>query len=119
MLRAGQYSGAYYLAGYSVECGLKACVARTVQRHDFPDRIFAREAFTHELQKLLKLAGLESTLQADTLANPQLNLNWTVVKDWTVEARYNHLISKALAEDLYSACTARTHGVLAWVRQRW
>lgn len=107
------------MAGYSVECALKACVARTVQRYDFPDRNFANQAFTHELEKLLKLAGLEGMLQIDTAANPQLNLNWTVVKDWTVESRYNPSISKALAEDLYSACTARTHGVLAWVRQRW
>lgn len=119
LLRASQYSGAYYLAGYSVECALKACVARTVQRYEFPDRNFASRAFTHELEKLLKLAGLEATLQTDTAANPQLNLNWTVVKDWTVESRYDHSISKVRAEDLYSACTARTHGVLTWVRQRW
>jgi hypothetical protein len=119
LLRAGQYSGAYYLVGYSVECALKACVARTVQRHDFPDRNFASRAFTHELEKLLRLAGLEAALEADTAANPQLNLNWTVVKDWTVESRYDHLISKARANDLYSACTARTHGILAWVRLRW
>ena len=23
----GKYDGAYYLAGYAVECGLKACIA--------------------------------------------------------------------------------------------
>ncbi|MSU78452.1 MAG: HEPN domain-containing protein [Gemmataceae bacterium] len=28
LLKAGQWSGAYYLAGYAVECGLKACIAK-------------------------------------------------------------------------------------------
>ena len=27
------YSGAYYQLGYSVECALKACIAKQVQRH--------------------------------------------------------------------------------------
>jgi len=26
LLDAGRWSGAYYLAGYAIECGLKACV---------------------------------------------------------------------------------------------
>ena len=27
LLAAGRWSGAYYLAGYAVECALKACIA--------------------------------------------------------------------------------------------
>jgi len=119
LLRSGQYPGAYYLTGYAVECALEACVARTVRRHDFPDRNLASRTFTHDLDKLLKLAGLEAALQADTAFNPQLNLNWAVVKDWTAEARYDHSTSKARATDLCSACTARKNGILAWVRKRW
>ncbi len=38
MLNAGYPDGAYYPAGYSVECGLKACIAKGVQRYDFPDK---------------------------------------------------------------------------------
>jgi len=30
--------GAYYLAGYAVECALKACIAKETRRHEFPDR---------------------------------------------------------------------------------
>ena len=29
LLDAGRYPAAYYLVGYAVECGLKACVAKT------------------------------------------------------------------------------------------
>ena len=35
LFAAGEYSGAYYLAGYAVECALKACIAKSVKRHDF------------------------------------------------------------------------------------
>jgi HEPN domain-containing protein len=33
----GCWSGAYYLAGYAVECALKACIAKGTERHEFPD----------------------------------------------------------------------------------
>lgn len=35
LLTAGHYPEAYYLVGYAVECALKACVAKQVQRYDF------------------------------------------------------------------------------------
>lgn len=39
LLRARHYDGAYYLAGYAVECALKACLARKVRRHEFPPKV--------------------------------------------------------------------------------
>ncbi|MGB7136749.1 MAG: HEPN domain-containing protein [Acidobacteriaceae bacterium] len=38
LFRAKEFSGAYYLAGYAVECALKACIAKQYRQHDFPDR---------------------------------------------------------------------------------
>jgi hypothetical protein len=38
LLQDRMFDGAYYLAGYSVECGLKACIAKMVRRHEFPDK---------------------------------------------------------------------------------
>jgi HEPN domain-containing protein len=35
---AGQWSGAYYLAGYAVECGLKACIAKLTNLNDSPTK---------------------------------------------------------------------------------
>ena len=52
------YAGAYYLAGYSVECALKACVAKQIRKHDFPDRKLIQDSYTHDLNKLLGLAGV-------------------------------------------------------------
>ena len=118
LLDAGQFSGAYYLVGYSVECALKACVARQVRRGDFPDKRLANEAFTHDLEKLVAVAGLKQGFETDRRANPLLEVNWAIVKDWTVETRYEVGISSAQARDLYSACVGR-NGVLPWMKKRW
>lgn len=119
LLAAGEYAGAYYLAGYSLECALKACIARRVKRHEFPDKDFAIKAFQHNLTELLKVAGLAQALKTAMAANPNLDVNWGVVKDWKAESRYDILIPAKLAQDMYTACVARKHGVLMWIRQRW
>lgn len=119
LLTAGQYPGAYYLIGYAVECALKACVAKQVGQYDFPDRKLANEAFTHDLEKLMKLSGLAPDLEKEMETNKPLELNWAVVKDWSESSRYEIGITEAQARDLYSACTARRNGVLNWIRRRW
>ena len=119
LLKARQYSGVYYLIGYAVECALKACVAKQVRRYDFPDRKLANEVFTHDLEKLVRLAGLAPELKKQMEANKPLELNWAVVKDWSESSRYEIGITEAQARDLYSACTARRDGVLNWIKRRW
>jgi len=34
----GLFDGSYYLAGYAVECALKACIAKGTRRFEFPDK---------------------------------------------------------------------------------
>jgi HEPN domain-containing protein len=119
LLAASEYAGAYYLAGYAVECALKACVAKQIQRHDFPDRKFVSDAYTHKLESLLKLAGLATDLGREMATNRALELNWAIVRDWNEESRYELGTTENGARDLYSACTARGHGVLPWIRTRW
>jgi HEPN domain-containing protein len=119
LLRAGSAHGAYYLAGYAVECALKACIARQFRQHDIPDRKLVSDVYTHDVDKLLDLAGLRPTLQLEAAAHPPLQTNWNVVKDWKEVARYDPNISEQEAQDLYSACAARRYGILAWLRNRW
>ena len=49
LLKAKKYDGAYYLAGYAVECALKACVAKRTARYDYPDKDLANQCYTHKL----------------------------------------------------------------------
>jgi HEPN domain-containing protein len=48
LFKLKHYSGAYYLAGYSVECALKACLARDTPRFDFPDKELVLKSYTHK-----------------------------------------------------------------------
>lgn len=119
LLKSKNYPGAYYLAGYSVECALKACVAKMTKKHDFPDKQFAQKAYTHNLQKLIQLANLEPDLRKSTASNRDFETNWLIVKDWDETARYETVIARAKAHDMYYACVARKHGVLKWISDRW
>jgi hypothetical protein len=110
--------GAYYLAGYAVECALKACIARLTNQGDFPDKQFAQECFTHSVEQLVRASGLKAERDADASANPGLEANWSVVKDWTVESRYERS-SEAEAMALLEAVTDATNGVLPWIKARW
>jgi hypothetical protein len=98
---------------------IKACVAKQVRRYDFPDRKLANEVFTHDLEKLMSLAGLAQELKKEMDANKPLELNWAVVKDWSESSRYEIGTTEAQARDLYSACTARRDRVLNWIKRRW
>lgn len=119
LLRDDYPAGAYYLAGYAVECALKACIARQTRQHDFPNKLLANRSHTHDLEALLGLSGLRPDFLEDMRANKKLHVNWTVVNDWSPDSRYNAETSRASAKNLISACTARLNGVLPWIRKRW
>jgi HEPN domain-containing protein len=112
------YDGAYYLAGYAVECGLKACIARLTQRHDFPDKKTVDASYVHDLAQLVTVAKLKAALDAEKASDPQFALSWTVVKDWTESSRYKRNNKKA-AQDLLDAIDEPTHGVLQWISRNW
>lgn len=120
LLDAGRWSGAYYLAGYAVECALKACIAKRTNQHDFPDKATAVDSYTHNLNRLIEVAGLKLALQLATTpaANPTLGRNVQRTKDWSETTRYE-LKTEPEARSLYHAVTDPTDGVLAWIRNYW
>ena len=119
LLTKGRYVGAYYLAGYAVECALKACIARQTREHDFPDKKTAIESHTHDLEKLIGVARLKPQLDAASAADKAFEVNWSLVEDWAVEDRYNLNISVVDAKNLYRAISAKKSGVMAWIRRHW
>ena len=117
LLVSHNYSGAYYLSGYSIECGLKACIARKTRRFDFPELTVVKDSFTHDLKRLVKIAGLEQELNLK-LSDATFASNWATVKDWDVETRYK-IDTQTQAEEIIYSITSRRNGVLAWIKQRW
>jgi HEPN domain-containing protein len=118
LFAAGEHSGAYYLAGYAIECALKACIAKSVKRYDFPDKSLAQDSYVHDLGKLLKLADPNSELVTAAQANPLLNASWNLAKNWTEQSRYE-VRTKNEAEAIINAITRRKDGVLPWIKRRW
>lgn len=118
LLQQGRASSAYYLAGYSVELGLKACVAKAFQPNAIPDKAFVNEIYTHSLEKLLSTAGLLATFSADSKTDPQLAAAWGIASKWTESSRYA-LWDDITATNLIAAISDPQHGVFQWVKKHW
>lgn len=117
LVAEGKHQGAYYLAGYAVECALKACIARKIRRFQFPAKVdYVRDLYTHKLDKLLRHAGLDEQLNKQMAANKAFEANWSTVKDWTEESRYR--TSGLNGKDMYNAVSDQD-GVLPWIKLHW
>jgi hypothetical protein len=117
LLQSGEPDGAYYLAGYAVECALKACIIRRalVEPGYWPDKKFVQDCHTHDLKALVKIADLQTELDA---AGP-VTKNWGDVKDWTEEDRYKHGKLLRDVQQFYNAIADPAEGVLQWLKARW
>ena len=119
LLLAERWAAAYYLLGYAVECGLKACAARQFQQDEVPDKAVVSDFYTHNLDKLLGISGVKAALEARARAEPDFQVNWNTVRDWTETSRYDHSTSEAKARDMLVAVTDPNTGVLSWLRTQW
>ena len=120
LLVASRWQGAYYMAGYSLECALKSCVLAYVERTGiiFQDKKYAEKCWTHDLQELVKQAGLSVERDRAIHANARLGTNWLIAKDWSETSRYR-LWTQAQAEKLFHAIEDDTDGALQWVKNFW
>jgi len=117
LLGSNSPDGAYYLAGYAVECALKACIAKETKRHDFPDKQRANDSFTHNAKRLIVVAGLESALD-EAVRQSEFGLRWKIVMQWSEESRYSsHSTREAL--DLIEAIENRKYGILQWLKKHY
>jgi len=119
LLEAGRYDAAYYVAGYAVECALKACIAATANRFDFPDKDTVNQSYTHGLEQLLGVAGLLESLRIAWNDDEALARYWPLVNQWDEESRYDAGMSAQEARDFYQAITDPDHGILQWIRHHW
>ena len=118
LLAAGFPEGAYYLAGYAVECALKACIAKRTQEHDFPERE-SKDYYKHDLKELLNFSKLKDDLALSVQTNPAMKTNWTIILNWSETSRYEKKKTVQEATALLKAIEDREGGLLAWIMLRW
>jgi hypothetical protein len=120
LIAASRWSGAYYLAGYAIECALKAAVLQYVERTGiiFEDKKSAEKCWTHDIEVLVKMADLEVPRGKAIRTNTQLGTNWLLAKDWNELSRYRNS-TQAQAESMYNAISDPTNGVLQWIKLYW
>ena|SRR6185437_16837675 len=118
LLKLGLPDGAFYLGGYALECALKACTARTTQRGEFPDKNKAISSYSHDLLKLIKVAGLEEACLEQAAKDDEFRRNWDHVQSWSEESRYRRHRPES-ARAMLEAIADRHHGVMSWIKQRW
>ena len=118
LLEQRRWPGAYYLAGYSVECALKACIAKLTKVHDFPHKD-SPKAFTHRLDVLVGLAELEQARIDKAKSSLDFKLNWAVILEWSEESRYDLSAGDREARNLIHAISDNQEGVLPWIKLHW
>jgi len=115
----GFYQGAFYLCGYSIECALKACIAKSFKENEFPNKKLVNDSYVHDLNQLLKLSNLSIQFQSDAKNDPKLDIHWAVVKDWSEKFRYDSSVERVSAEDLIRAVSDEQSGILPWIKKHW
>lgn len=117
LLHADRFSCAYYVGGYAIECALKACIAGRTRQDDFPPRD-AIKYYTHDVGRLLEIAGLAAEHAEYARQNAAFRQNWGIVREWTEEARYQ-TFTQEQAASLLTAIADPQDGVLQWLKRNW
>ena len=135
-------AGAYYMAGYAVECAIKAVITKewirivsewsqNQQVDKYPDRndlsLNKQEYYTHNIRQLSRIATYQSILQCGTTdrlrvvreSNSTLDTNWKIVELWSEESRYVVERNRIESEELINAVGDAEQGVLIWIQQYW
>jgi len=117
LLNAGFPDGAYYLAGYAVECALKACIAKRTRERDFPEKE-SQGYYVHDLRKLVGFARLTVDLDRALQTDSVMDANWTIVMNWSEASRYLKKTAQE-AMDLIHAIEDQAGGILPWIMLHW
>jgi len=115
------YDGARYLSGYIIETALKARICKILDA-DYPETGEISKSFlTHKFDNLVKLGGLQKTLDNELAANANFKANWALVTGWKETYRYRAIgtSSQSDVQDIINALEDKKDGVLTWIKKRW
>jgi len=114
LLAAGEFDGAYYLAGYAIECALKAVIAKAIAAETLLKPEDLKKVHQHNLESLLEHAELGPELKAAVRVPA-----WATVSGWNEQVRYQDGRDQSSAEQMLEAIENPTTGILPWLTHRW
>ncbi|RUO98028.1 hypothetical protein [Hyphomicrobium sp.] len=118
LLAHRRWSNAYYLGGFAVEIGLKACVAKQMSAEVIPDKKFINDMHTHVLPSLIGLAGLSEEKRTKEASDADFAQNWGIAAQWSPEKRYE-VVDPTSAQLLLAAVNDSASGVFPWIQTYW
>ncbi|MFT3987218.1 hypothetical protein [Aestuariivirga sp.] len=118
LLANNRFGNAFYLAGYAIEIGLKACISKQIIAQMIPSKQFVDKLYTHEFKALIGLAGLAQELQDEQKRDRLFATYWGAVGEWNEAARYT-ATDAATAQLMVQATRDTNSGVLRWIRLHW
>ncbi|GAA0777795.1 DNA-binding protein [Roseibium denhamense] len=113
-----RYSNSYYLFGFGVEIAIKARIARVFSSETIPNKKFVQDIYTHDLDKLINLAGLKQDLNSKTSKSARFAAFWSIASDWSERSRYD-MIDAFSATALRNAIQDPEEGIFKWLRTHW
>jgi hypothetical protein len=112
------FGGAYYLAGYAVEFGLKAIISKNLGVEIFDGdapRDQVKSFHIHSLSALILFAGLRPLLEIEVARDQSFCQIWNRVSTWDEAKRYEFGCQRQTAADFLKA----VKDFLTWIEARW
>jgi len=112
LLRAGRTTGAVYMAGYGIECTLKALILSAVP----PGNIAAvLESFRGNLAHDYNWLRARYRISGGTILPRDINHHFTLVNYWSTDLRY---VPRTLREGEAEAFLKAAEAIIQWARGR-
>lgn len=114
----GYFSGAYYLAGYSIELAIKAVICKQFKSETIPNKKIVQDIHQHDLSNLMNLSGLLVALEEAKKNNTAFSRYWAIVIQWSEHSRYE-IKSQQDAKDILEAIDHQQNGILVWIHRHY
>lgn len=115
LLQADRFSGAYYLAGYAIEIGLKAVIAKRFTADAIPDKSLVLSTYSHDLRALVTVAQLSTGLDQRQQSSEAFAGFWLTASQWSERSRYA-ITDDVKAREMVAAVADPDEGVFAWLK---
>ena len=118
LFQHGRFANSYYLFGYAAELAIKSRISGLFRAGTIPDRKLVNDIYSHDLNKLMGLAGLVAELEASRKASAVFDGYRATVASWAETSRYE-VVEEFRSAAMRDAMMHADEGVFQWLQARW